>query len=66
MASRKQVLQIAYEVRVGAINSIGDVSTLLRKCLTICNMLRREVEWINLELYGYYGDKWKTIGKAKE
>ena len=64
MASRKQVLQIAYEVRVGAINSIGDVSTLLRKCLTICNMLRREVEWINLELNRYYGDKYKTLGEA--
>jgi hypothetical protein len=27
-------------------------------------MLRREVEWINLELYGYSGDKWKTLGEA--
>jgi hypothetical protein len=64
MSSRKQALQLAYEVRVNAINSILDVSTLLRKCLTICNMLRREVEWINLELYGYYGDKWKMLGEA--
>ena len=30
-----------------------NVTSLLRKCLTICQMLKREVEWIKLELFGY-------------
>jgi len=56
MSSRKQILRLAYEVRIGAIDSIWDVSSLLRRCLTISQMLKRDVEWIKLELYGY-GDK---------
>jgi hypothetical protein len=65
MSSTKQILQLAYEVRISAINSIENVTTLLRKCLTICQMLKRDVEWIKLELYGY-GDKWKTMEEALE
>ena len=65
MSLKEQILKMAYEVQLGAINSIGDTSNLLRKCLTICQMMKREVEWIKLELYGY-ADKWKTNGELME
>ena len=61
LSSREQILKLAYEARNEAFKADSSVSSLLRKCFTICQMLEREVEWIRLELFGY--DKWKTIGE---
>jgi len=62
MSLRKQVLKLAYEVREGALDSTLSVSSLLRRCLTICHMLKRDAEWIKLELDGY-DIKWETMGE---
>jgi hypothetical protein len=65
MSSRKQILQLALEIRVGAQDSILKVSSLLRRCLTICQILKRDVEWIKLELNGYK-DRWETVGELQK
>lgn len=64
MASRDQIIKLAYEARNEAFKPDSSVSSLLRRCYTICQMLKREVEWIKLELFGY--DKWKTMGELRE
>ena len=61
---REQIVKLAYEARKEAFKADSSVSSLLRKCLTICQMLNREIEWIKLELYGY--NKWKTIGELMD
>ena len=61
MSSREKILKLAYETRNEALKADSSVSSLLRKCYTICHMLKRDVEWIKLELFGY--EKWKTRGE---
>ena len=64
MSIREQVIKLAHDVRFDALTfTYTNVSSLLRKCLTICQMLKREVEWIKLELYGY--GQSKTYGELK-
>lgn len=64
MSLREQILKLAYEARNEALKADSSVSSLLRKCYTICHMLKRDVEWIKLELFGY--EKWETRGELWE
>jgi len=64
LSSREQILRLAYDARFDALSTYMSVTSLLRKCLTICQMLGRDVEWIKLELYGY--GKSKTSEELKK
>lgn len=64
MPSREQIVALAYEARKEALQDDSSASSLLRKCYTICQLMKRDVEWIKLELFGY--DKWETMGELKD
>jgi len=65
LPSREQILKLAYMARMDALSSYSNVSSIIRQLYTICQMLKRDVEWIKLELFGY-GGKWKTKGELWE
>lgn len=65
MSSREQIIKLAYHARDEALRADSSVSSLLRKCYTICQMLKKDVEWIKLELSGY-GEECKTRGELWE
>jgi len=64
LSSREEIVALAYEARKEAFRDDSSVGSLLRKCYTICEMMKRDVEWVRLELFGY--DKWKTMGELRD
>jgi hypothetical protein len=51
---RDKALQLAFETQAAILSDTLNVSTILRRCLTICQLLDREDKnkWIKIELNG--------------
>lgn len=67
LSRKENALKLAMEAQKEILTNASTASSVLRKCLTICQLLNviDEREWIKLELNGYH-EKYETIGDLEK
>jgi len=64
LSLQERALKLAYEARDDIFKTESSVTSIIRKCYTICQLLKKDVDWIKNELYGYGYNK--TFGELYE